>query len=116
MNGSLADVSEPIRLLVSELVTNAVTHAEAGDDEVIELEVVASPDCVRVAVTDRGPGFDLDAPRKYPGGFGLFLVDEIADRWGVDFRDGSRVWFEIDQLERRRRFAPGSDQIRERGS
>jgi anti-sigma regulatory factor (Ser/Thr protein kinase) len=96
MNGSLAGVSDSVRLLVSELVTNAVKYAGAGPQEFIEVELVSSPERVRVAVADRGPGFDPDGARQEPGGFGLLLVDEIADRWGIDFDHGSRVWFEID--------------------
>jgi hypothetical protein len=36
-----------------------------------------------------------------PGGFGLFLVQELAARWGVErvVDDGKQVWFELD-LER----------------
>ena len=30
-------------------------------------------------------------------GWGLYLVDQIADRWGVDHDPGTRVWFEIDR-------------------
>ena len=28
-----------------------------------------------------------------PGGFGLFLVGRLADRWGVETDDGTTVWF-----------------------
>jgi serine/threonine-protein kinase RsbW len=114
MNGSLAAISESVRLLVTELVTNAVRHADVGTNEYIDIDLVTSRDGVRVEVTDRGPGFDPAAPRRYPGGFGLILVEEIADRWGVEYDDGSRVWFEID-----RPFETEADrslQVRERGS
>ena len=31
------------------------------------------------------------------GGWGLFLVDQIADRWDVEYtKSGSRVWFKIE--------------------
>ena len=29
-------------------------------------------------------------------GWGLYLVDRLADRWGIITRDRSEVWFEID--------------------
>jgi hypothetical protein len=32
-----------------------------------------------------------------PTGWGLFLVGEIADRWGIERDDHTRVWFEIDR-------------------
>jgi anti-sigma regulatory factor (Ser/Thr protein kinase) len=122
MNGSLAETSESVRLLVTELVTNSVRHADVGAEEYIEIELVASRDGVRVDVTDRGPGFDPSEPRRHPGGFGLILVEEIADRWGVDCEDGSRVWFEIDHPpgtgppQRRGGQRPGQRGVREPGS
>jgi hypothetical protein len=54
---------------------------------------------VVVAVGDQGPGFSWHpAPPagNESGGWGLFLVDQIADRWGVDCTtSGTRVWFEM---------------------
>ena len=51
---------------------------------------------VRVEVSDHGEGF-TPAPRfgtlDEPGGFGLFLIGRLADRWGVDTEDGTTVWF-----------------------
>jgi anti-sigma regulatory factor (Ser/Thr protein kinase) len=90
-----------VRLLVSELVTNSVRHAEIGPDDSIRLSVVVDDGNVRVEVVDDGPGFDppevtedTDATRDR--GWGLFFVTQLADRWGVD-RDGGGVWFEIDR-------------------
>jgi anti-sigma regulatory factor (Ser/Thr protein kinase) len=51
---------------------------------------------VRVEVVDHGNGFS-PAPRAgeldEPGGFGLFLVGRLADRWGVETDSATRVWF-----------------------
>jgi anti-sigma regulatory factor (Ser/Thr protein kinase) len=83
-------------LCVSELVTNAVLHAGAGPDEELELEVALAGDVLKVAVTDPGPGFGDHVP--LPGdesGWGLYIVDRLADRWGVDRGDRTRVWFEM---------------------
>jgi anti-sigma regulatory factor (Ser/Thr protein kinase) len=95
LNGSLdPELAEDIRLLVSELVTNSLRHTGSTK---IELEVWCSDQLVRVAVSDRGAGFDLDGPPK-PGdasGWGLFMVDRLADRWGVDTNGETRVWFEL---------------------
>jgi len=96
LNGELEGVREPARLLVSEVVTNSVRHAGLGPEDKIELEVSAAPSTVRVEVADPGPGFEppKERPRGVEGGFGLFFVDELADRWGTF---GGRVWFELDR-------------------
>jgi anti-sigma regulatory factor (Ser/Thr protein kinase) len=102
-NGSLSEVRDTVLLLVSEVVTNSVRHAGAGNDALLELDVEASPKGVRVQVIDKGPGFDPEVDRREPdeeGGFGLKLVHELADRWGVDANGVSRVWFEIDRIDR----------------
>jgi anti-sigma regulatory factor (Ser/Thr protein kinase) len=89
---------DDIRLLVSELVTNAIRHADAAGGQV-GLDVSINGPSVRVEVADPGDGFD-PAPRTEamtkPGGWGLYLVDRIADRWGVVKNKMTRVWFEVD--------------------
>jgi anti-sigma regulatory factor (Ser/Thr protein kinase) len=87
---------ETLRLLVTELVTNAVKHAAAST---VTLKVVVGRASVLTEVTDEGPGFDpaqTGTPRDSHGGWGLFLVERLAVRWGVS-RNGSstRVWFEL---------------------
>ena len=88
---------ETLRLLVSEVVTNAVRHG--GADAPLEVRARWDGD-VRVEVVDHGNGF-LPAPRAgerhEPGGFGLFLVGRLADRWGVEATDATRVWFVIER-------------------
>jgi anti-sigma regulatory factor (Ser/Thr protein kinase) len=91
------ELRDDIRLLVSEVVTNAVIHAQpktAGD---VALDVWASEDVVRVVVSDRGPGFVADNPPRSGerSGWGLMMVDRLADRWGVELDDGTEVWFEL---------------------
>src|SRR4051794_8798135 len=77
------DERETVRLLVSELVANGVRHA-AGD-EPLTLVVALDADRLRVEVHDRGAGFEpgVPTPRGAEGGYGLFLVDRLASRWGV---------------------------------
>ena len=100
--GSLAAAEqrlEDLRLLTSEIVTNALRHAglKAGDS--IALAVEASADRVRVEVADPGPGFDpnllAEPMAERVGGWGLFLVKKLADRWGVERNHLNRVWFEL---------------------
>jgi anti-sigma regulatory factor (Ser/Thr protein kinase) len=85
---------------VSELVTNSVRHGRLADDAVISLHIESRPDAVRVEVTNPGDGFlppDRALTLDQESGWGLFLVDELADRWGIDADGGTHVWFEIDR-------------------
>jgi PAS domain S-box-containing protein len=90
-----AELADAAQLLVSELVTNAIVHARTP----IELEVVAGPDGLRVAVRDRSP--HLPSHRHYgrsaTTGRGLELVEMMSDRHGTDAdsHDGKTVWFEL---------------------
>jgi anti-sigma regulatory factor (Ser/Thr protein kinase) len=89
-----------LRLLVSELVTNAVRHAGLARSDRIRLLVDVGEGFVHVEVHDPGRGFEPTAPSPDPArasGWGLYLVEELADRWGVDgVGRGTRVWFELD--------------------
>jgi anti-sigma regulatory factor (Ser/Thr protein kinase) len=92
-------VMEDVRLLVSELVTNSVRHSGAPDGEAVLLGVGLDAGKVHVDVADAGSGFDPKprAPgQSKGGGWGLFLVEKLADRWGVARNGRTRVWFEID--------------------
>jgi anti-sigma regulatory factor (Ser/Thr protein kinase) len=85
-------------LLVTELVTNAVLHAGAPGSPVL-LRVTKPPGRLRVEVHDRGPGFEMHKPkpRGSSGGYGLFLVERMSDRWGVNREGNTYVWFELDR-------------------
>jgi anti-sigma regulatory factor (Ser/Thr protein kinase) len=92
---------EDVRLLVSELVTNCVIHGGAGPADRVTVSVERPHDLIRVEVRDRGRGWtkrtrsrDLDSDEP-PGGWGLMLVGELADRWGVESEQGTCVWFEM---------------------
>jgi anti-sigma regulatory factor (Ser/Thr protein kinase) len=89
---------QTLALLVSELVNNAVRHGGAGNRELIGLELHETANGVGVAVSDPGPGFAparRDAPLDEPGGWGLVLVDQMAERWGVLHDGRTHVWFEL---------------------
>lgn len=103
--GGLRDVIgtqklDDVYLLVSELVTNGVRHGGAGEDDVMELTALRHGNRLRVVVTDWGPGFDgRPRPRNradQTGGWGLFLVERLAERWGTQRSDdATTVWFEL---------------------
>jgi anti-sigma regulatory factor (Ser/Thr protein kinase) len=101
LNGELgSERTQDAVLLVGELVTNSLLHADSGEIHEIVVELVVGLDAVRIAVIDGGSATmpmiqPLDSER--PGGRGLFLVESLSDRCGMT-RDGSRhteVWFEM---------------------
>ncbi|MCU0306513.1 MAG: ATP-binding protein [Thermoleophilia bacterium] len=87
-------------LLVGELAGNAVRHAGMVAGEPVGLLIEAVPGVVRVEVRDPGPGFAPRAPARPPDeattGRGLWLVEQVADRWGAEHDGrGCVVWFEL---------------------
>ena len=87
---------ETLRLLVTELITNSVRHTAADS---LTLRVAIGETSVLTEVADTGPGFDprcVENSGDDDTGWGLFLVQRLADKWGVK-HDGpcKRVWFEL---------------------
>ena len=87
---------ETLRLLVTELVTNSVRHTAADS---LTLSVAIGKSAVLTEVADTGPGFDPQCVKQAgegDTGWGLFLVQRLADKWGVTHDGASkRVWFEL---------------------
>jgi anti-sigma regulatory factor (Ser/Thr protein kinase) len=78
-------------LMVSELVTNALVHGIGT----ISLRIDVDADAVRIEVSDQGEA--TLAPSPTPGahgGWGLRIVDQLADDWGV-LAGSTKVWFTI---------------------
>jgi len=91
------------KLLVSELVTNSVRHAGLGPEDSIQVTIRWSGSMLRVIVWDRTTDLALSPVvgqfRPAPGadsGWGLFLVDRIAGRWGTSLDRRAGYWFELD--------------------
>lgn len=82
------------KLLISEVVTNSVKYGSGRLRLVLDVNARGR---LRCEVIDGGGGFTPSArtkPTTEVGGWGLHLVESLADRWGV--RDGStHVWFEL---------------------
>jgi anti-sigma regulatory factor (Ser/Thr protein kinase) len=91
-----AQLCEDACLLVSELVTNSVAHADQPAGAPVQISASAVNGVVRFEVEDLGHG---EVRQRHPdpgrGGLGLHLVDTLAARWGVDHEHGTRVWFEL---------------------
>ena len=87
----LEPIEDELLLVVSELVTNAVTHA----DPPVRLELQAAPDRVTVAVADGSPGHPRprNAADDAEGGRGLPMIDLLAAETGVRPNPpGKTVW------------------------
>jgi anti-sigma regulatory factor (Ser/Thr protein kinase) len=91
----LADM-DTVRLLTSELVTNALTHAR----EPLAIRAYPVGAGVRVEVGDgsaRTFPLPRTARRPLSDGRGLELVEAMASRWGWRRTHGGKVvWFEVD--------------------
>lgn len=93
----LEDVTDVVRQLASELVSNSVEHARTSSvrvllmraDDLLRLDV-SDDDVASVPVRTRPSVDDLS-------GRGLAIVEALADRWGIHVaRDAKTVWCELD--------------------
>ncbi|GGK96165.1 hypothetical protein Sme01_31630 [Sphaerisporangium melleum] len=98
---------DDVLLLLSEVVTNAVTHSASGsttDGRVTVRVAVRGPAAsrlVHVEVTDAGSATSAPVARMAAadsdGGRGLWLVNTLATAWGShrDGETGRTVWFQL---------------------
>ena len=90
-------VRATVKLVASELVSNAVRHSGCEEEDMIRVRVRLSREFVEISVHD--PGLSATVPqvakRREAGGLGLVLVDHLARRWGVCERQGRLVWAEL---------------------
>lgn len=89
-----ARTSDVLRLVVSELATNAVLHAGSR----FTVRVISGRDLLRVEVADGSAVIPTPRPHgpRAITGRGLSIVEQMAARWGVIPEIwGKRVWFEL---------------------
>lgn len=88
-------IVDDVRLVVSELVTNAVIHARTP----VRVRIEEMPFCVKLTVYDEAvdipvPSFVNRVSTDDDGGRGLWIVDAFTDHWGNDLvgRQGKCTW------------------------
>lgn len=95
--GMPPDTVDVARLLVTELVSNAVLH---GAGRVV-LAVARDRQGLRVEVSDESPELPVvaDSHHLMEHGAGLRMVAALASSWGTEAREdaqpGKRVWFAL---------------------
>jgi anti-sigma regulatory factor (Ser/Thr protein kinase) len=87
-------------LIVSELVTNSVVHADADSSQLLRITVERLKDRLRIGVTDNGSGTVphlREAADDTPGGVGLRIIDRLCPSWGVvhNGTGTTEVWCEV---------------------
>lgn len=90
------DWCEHVQLLVSELASNVVRHANTP----MRVSLLRRGEMLRVEVRDDDPTVPemrTDEPAlEALGGRGMFLVTQLAADWGVNHdANGKTIWFEL---------------------
>lgn len=86
------------RVVVSELVGNALRHARPLQDSTVRVGWALGEDGVRVAVTDGGSETvprPSEPPMSALSGRGLSIVTKIAAEWGVRVGQGDSTVFVV---------------------
>jgi anti-sigma regulatory factor (Ser/Thr protein kinase) len=92
VDGALLD---DLRILSTEVVTNAVMHSGRPTGDPIDVVTTFAPTSVRVEVIDQGEGVERLVARADSPPSGLRLFELLSHRWSSSI--GSfHVWFEID--------------------
>ncbi len=102
--GDRNPATETVQLVVSELVTNAIVHSKSSaPGGTVTVALCPAPGGVLVQVRDDGgpsepriSGVAADPGSGAEHGYGLLLVDALADRWGtISSPDGRITWCRI---------------------
>ena len=97
------ELVENAKLVLTELLANEIKHGRYPPGEPLLCRVERTGQALHLEVSHPGPDFRMPATKVHPGltmretGWGLALITNLADRWGMGNRGGHRVvWAEID--------------------
>ncbi|MEY2517434.1 MAG: Histidine kinaselike ATPase domain, partial [bacterium] len=100
MPGIAGDCAYKALLMTSELIAVYVAEIEQAPDATLRMSIRVTPDRVRVEVGGRTPEVSPDtllhahdAPSL--GGYGLKIVERMADSWGIEGARDTMIWFEL---------------------
>jgi Histidine kinase-like ATPase domain len=100
--GITGEMGYKVLLLASELIAVYVESDQREPGATLRLAVSAGPRRVRVEVGGREPGVSpgtllhmTESPSL--GGFGLRIVERMADAWGVQGAGNTTTWFELER-------------------
>ena len=96
--GSPLDESDAAALVITELLANAIVHADC-ENGLVNVVIKSSDDQIHIEVTDHNRCPPVQAENVRPdalSGRGLSIVDALSSSWGWDrVDDGNRVWCDV---------------------
>jgi hypothetical protein len=100
MPGISGELGYKALLMTSELIAVYVQDVEPDPLATLRLSLRVTPERVRIEVGGRAPEVSPDAllhSSETPslGGYGLKIVEKMADRWGVEGTRDTAIWFEL---------------------
>lgn len=98
--GLAGELGYKVLLLSSEVIAVFVAGDEPRPDAILRLRIAVAPERVRISVAGDAPHASADAllhSRETPslGGYGLQIVDRMADAWGTAGEHDEQIWFEL---------------------
>jgi hypothetical protein len=98
--GIHGDLGYKALLLCSELIAVCVQDVPPDVHATIRLTIAVSDERVRIVVAGRPVDVPIDdslhsLETPSLGGYGLRIVDRMADAWGVQDDAGTTIWFEL---------------------
>ena len=100
MPGIAGELAYKGLLMTSELIAVYVADVEPDPRATLRLSIRVTPERLRVEVGGSPPDVvpdELLRARDAPslGGFGLQIVERMADAWGVEGAHDTMIWFEL---------------------